>query len=62
MTSMTGLESRALKVGARVRWAIDQSDQGTIVGVHWSAVQIKWDTGVTHKIMHNDMASVKAAK
>jgi hypothetical protein len=59
---MTGQQSRALKLGARVCWAKEESDEGTIVGVHWSGVQIKWDTGVTHKVMHNDMALVEAAR
>jgi hypothetical protein len=56
---MTGTESRALAVGARVCWGVTTTDLGTVVGVSWSGVTIDWDDGHTTSIQHNDMGQVK---
>jgi hypothetical protein len=52
---MTGDESRALKVGDRVRWGEDQGDQGTITEKNWSGVTLKWDDRAEQSVLHNDM-------
>jgi len=56
---MTGDQSRALKVGDRVRWGASITDLGTVVGTSWSGVTIDWDDGHTTSIEHNDMAQVE---
>ena len=56
---MTGDQSRALKVGDRVRWQNDQADQGTVTEKNWSGVTIKWDNRSEQAILHNDMAHVE---
>jgi hypothetical protein len=58
---MTGEQSRQLKVGDRVAWEKNVTDLGTIVGVTWSGVTIKWDDGNTVSVRHNDMAKVERA-
>jgi len=57
--SMTGNQSRLLKVGDRVCWQASASDQGTVVGTNWSEVTIDWDDGHTASIQHNDMTQVE---
>lgn len=59
---MTGEQSRLSKVGDRVCWAQDPNDKGTVAANDWSAVKIKWDTGFTTEILHNDMAKVQIVK
>jgi hypothetical protein len=44
---MTGEQSRQLKARDRVFWDKIITDLGTIVGVTWSGVTIKWDDGHT---------------
>jgi hypothetical protein len=58
---MTGDDSRKLKVGTRVSWASNETDQGTLVETDWSAVKIKWDSGLSNSIHHNDMGGVTVA-
>jgi hypothetical protein len=56
---MTGAQSRLLNVGERVRWEESATDQGTVTHNGWSGVSIKWDSGRTSSIHHNDMARVE---
>jgi hypothetical protein len=58
---MTGEQSRQLKMGDRVCWDKIVTDLGTIVGVTWSGVTIKWDDGHTVSVRHNDMSKVERA-
>jgi hypothetical protein len=58
---MTGEQSRQLKVGDRVCWDQIITDLGTVVGVTWSGVTIKWDDGHTVSVRHNEMAKVELA-
>jgi len=57
--SLTGDQSRKLKVGDRVCWEHSATDLGTVVGGSWSGVTIDWDDGHTTSIQHNDMAQVE---
>jgi hypothetical protein len=57
--SMTGDQSRLLKVGDRVRWKASATDLGTVVRTNWSGATIDWDDGHTASIQHNDMAQVE---
>ena len=59
---MTGAESRALRVGARVCWCNDTTDQGTVTEMNWSGVIVKWDNRGDQSVLHNDMAMVVAVK
>jgi hypothetical protein len=61
MNLMTGEQSRQLKVGHRVCWEKIITDLGTVVGVTWSGVTIKWDDDHTVSVRHNDMAKVERA-
>ena len=56
---MTGVQSRGLKVGNRVRWGDTFTDLGTVVATSWSEVTIKWDDGETNSVSHNDMRQVE---
>ena len=58
---MTGDESRILRIRARVFWAADPKDQGTITSINWNSVNIRWNDGHTSLIHHNDMAGVTTA-
>lgn len=55
---MTGAESRSLIVGARICWAADKADQGTVTARDWGGVHIEWDGGVKTYIHHNNMKEV----
>jgi hypothetical protein len=57
--TMTGDQSRSLKVGDRVCWQNDQADQGTVAEKNWAGVTIKWDIRGDQAILHNDMAQVE---
>jgi hypothetical protein len=57
--SMTGEQSRHLKVGDRVCWGATTTDLGTIIGTSWSEVTIAWDDGESSSVSHNDMAKVE---
>jgi len=57
--SMTGEQSRLLKVGDRVRWGATTTDFGTVVETAWNGVTIDWDDGNRSSIQHNDMARVE---
>jgi hypothetical protein len=57
--SMTGEQSRLLKVGDRVSWHSSLTDLGTVVETTWNGVTIDWDDGHTTSIQHNDMAHVE---
>jgi hypothetical protein len=57
-SKMTGTESRALYVGARVFWNANKSDGGTITEKDWAGVTVKWDSRGVHQILHNDMTAV----
>jgi hypothetical protein len=56
---MTGEQSRALKVGDRIRWQKDQADQGTVTETNWAGVTVKWDNRNEQAILHNDMGSLE---
>jgi hypothetical protein len=56
---MTGEQSRLLRVGDRVHWGGATTDQGTISAVDWTGVTIKWDTGDSTTLFHNDMERVE---
>jgi hypothetical protein len=59
---MTGEESRRLRVGDRVCWNASETDRGSVVENTWSAVRIKWDSGLTGAVHHNDMKEVEAVR
>ena len=59
---MTGDQSRALKVGDRVRWAAATTDLGTVTSNGWGGVVIEWDDGRTGSIHHNDMRQVERVR
>jgi hypothetical protein len=59
--SMTGNQSRLLKVRHRVCWKKSETDLGTVTGTGWGGVVIEWDDGHTASIQHNDMAQVERA-
>jgi hypothetical protein len=54
---MTGDQSRALKVGDKVRWQKDQADQGIVTETNWAGLTVKWDNRSEQAILHNDMGS-----
>jgi hypothetical protein len=58
---VTGTDSRALHVGARVFWHANQDDGGTVTAKDWAGVDVKWDSRGHQRILHNDMISVSAA-
>jgi hypothetical protein len=58
---MTGEQSRQLRVGSRVRWGEDKTDQGTVTETNWSGVAVTWDNRDKQSILHNDMAMVFGA-
>ena len=58
---MTGAQSRALKVGDRVSWHEDKTDQGIVTETSWAGVTIKWDSREQQAILHNDMGQVSEA-
>jgi hypothetical protein len=58
---MTPDQSKKLKTGQRVGWLTDPDDLGTIAETSWSAVHIKWDSGKTQELHHNDMGDVTMA-
>jgi hypothetical protein len=58
---MTGEQSRQLKVGDPVCWNRSTTDLGTVVGVAWNGVTIRWGDGHTISIQHNDMVRVDRA-
>ena len=58
-TTMTGDQSRGLKVGDRVCWGAATTDLGTVIGTSWSEVTISWDDGEASSVSHNDMAKVE---
>ena len=55
---MTGSQSRLLKVGTRICWRDDKTDQGTITEKTWAGVTLKWDSRSEQSILHNDMDAV----
>jgi len=55
---MTGNESRSLSVGARICWADNKNDQGTVTERDWSGVFLKWDNREIQSVLHNDMERV----
>jgi hypothetical protein len=57
--SMTGDQSRHLKVGDRVCWGATMSDLARVVQTSWNEATINWDDGHTASIQHNDMARVE---
>jgi hypothetical protein len=58
---MTGEQSRALKVGNRIWWHLDISDQGIVTEINWAGVTIKWDKGSEQTILHNNMGQLARA-
>jgi hypothetical protein len=58
---MTGEKSRRLAVGTRVCWNRSEADQGIVVENTWSTVRIKWDSGLTGAVHHNDMGEIDVA-
>lgn len=59
---MTGEQSRKLKVGDRVCWKGDATNEGMVEGTSWSDVKIAWDDGDANSVSHNDMAQVERAQ
>ena len=57
--TMTGNQSRTLKVGDRVRWGATTTDLGSVTETNWAGVTIKWDNRNEQGILHNDMAQVE---
>ena len=55
---MTGDQSRTLKIGDRVYWSEDRTDQGVVTEKNWAGITIKWDGRVEQAIQHNDMTTV----
>ena len=62
VTEMTRDESKALKVGTRVRWKDNLSDEGIVTENDWSSVKITWDDKRTSVMHHNDMIDVAVVK
>ena len=58
LTTMTGTQSRALRVGARICWGEDKGDQGTVTELNWAGVVLRWDNRGDQSVLHNDMAMV----
>jgi hypothetical protein len=58
VATMTGDQSRALRVGARVYWGEDKNDRGTVTEQNWSGVTLKWDSRDEQPVLHNDMEMV----
>jgi hypothetical protein len=58
---MTPEQSKQLKVGQRVSWHDNPTDQGTVIATHWSGVEIEWDNGETQFLHHNNMTEVSTA-
>jgi hypothetical protein len=56
--TMTGDQSRGLKIGARVCWGEDKNDQGIVTEKNWSGVTLKWDNRDRQSVLHNDMQMV----
>ncbi len=56
--TMTGDQSRGLKIGARVCWREDKDDQGIVTEKNWSGVTLKWDNRDRQSVLHNDMQMV----
>ncbi len=52
---MTGGQSKLLKVGDRVCWKGDATNQGMVIKTTWSGVTIGWDDGDVNSVSHNDM-------
>ena len=55
---MTGDQSRALKVGARVCWGEGNNDLATVTAKNWSGVILEWDNCERHHVLHNDMKMI----
>jgi hypothetical protein len=58
LATMTGDQSRGLKIGARVCWGEDKDDQGTVTDKNWSGVVLKWDNRDNQSVSHNDMKMI----
>jgi hypothetical protein len=44
---MTGEQSRALSIGDRVCWQMDQADKGTVSAKHWAGITVRWDNAAS---------------
>jgi hypothetical protein len=56
---MTPAESRVRNVNSRVSWQGAIADQGTVIGVDWSGVHIRWDSGKSSFHHHNNMNEIE---
>lgn len=56
---MTGEQSRALSIGDRVCWQMDQADKGTVNAKHWAGITVGWDNRSKQTILHNDMRQLE---
>jgi hypothetical protein len=56
---MTGEQSRALSIGDRVCWQMDQADKGTVSAKHWTGITVRWDNRSEQTILHNDMRQLE---
>lgn len=59
---MTPAQSNKLKIGQRVAWQGNVTDQGVITACDWSGVQIEWDDGEEQFFHHNNMGEVDVSK
>ena len=53
-------QSKLLKIGQRVYWK-KKDNQGTVVLVNSSILQIKWDSGKTSHHRHDSMQDISLA-
>ncbi|MGY3404183.1 hypothetical protein ACVWZV_000296 [Bradyrhizobium sp. GM5.1] len=59
---MTPDQSKKLKIGQRVAWHDNATDQGTVTASDWSGVRIAWDNGKDQFFHHNNMTEVEVAR
>lgn len=58
---MTPEQSRKLRVGQRLTWQDNKTDQGTVTACDWSGVRVAWDNGTDQFVYHNDMEDLALA-
>ena len=56
---MTGEQSRALSIGDRICWQMNQADKGTVSAKHWAGITVRWDNRSEQTILHNDMRQLE---
>src|ERR1700736_1315427 len=53
VATMSGDQSRALRIGARVYWGEDKNNRGTVTEQNWSGATLKWDSRDEQPVLHN---------